>query len=410
MEALLHALEKACVLVTLMFALGRTGFVARLADRPARRDSLLALVFFSLMALTELWIAAHQQTLINARFIATCAAGLLAGPWIGVAVGASAGMLALVLAGVSLVGYVLPLTAWGLVAGLVRHYWPTRALQPRVGFALGTVLSLLGAGWMRLMGQGAPLPLPVEALRAVVNGGGVALLLLVVDQVRAMEAQARAAALAEVRALQARMNPHLLFNALNTLAALATTDPAAIPSATARLARFMRAALEQHDRPLVPLREELDTVSAYLEIEKYRFGDRLHVEQDVEAAVLDTPVPPFLIQPLVENAVRHGARAWREPGTGVGLVRLEIRRQEDALVLTVADNGPGIPADQRHAVLHAPPEGAHALALLQRRLLALYGRAFELTLGDRAGGGTIVTVRLPHRWDPVSASPRGTDV
>jgi two-component system LytT family sensor kinase len=413
METLIHTLEKACVLVTLMFVLGRTGLVARLAGPapsaaapPARQDPLLAFGFFSLMALTEFGIAAQHRTLLNARFIATCAAGLLAGPWMGTAVGIIAGLLALTLANASLVGYVLPLVAWGLGAGLVRHYWPERALKPGIGFLVGTVFSLIGLGWARLVAPGTTLPLPDEVLRAFGNGAGVALLLLVVDQMRVMEAQARAAAAAEVRALQARMNPHFLFNALNTLAALATTAPTAIPPAAARLARFLRASLEQQDRPLLPLREELGTVSAYLEIEKLRFGDRLQVEQQVDPAVLDAPVPPFLIQPLVENAVRHGVRAGRERGIERGLVQLEVRPQGDTLVIRVADNGPGIPVDRRRAILTGPTDGAHALALLRRRLLGLYGGRFELTIEDRPGGGAMVTVCLPPDGNPALASSR----
>jgi two-component system, LytTR family, sensor kinase len=425
MEALTYTLEKACVLVTLMFVLGRTGFVARLAGLgrragggpsarspslapvpPARQDSLLGFGFFSLMALTEFWVAAQHRTLLNARFIATCTAGLLAGPWMGTAVGVTAGLLALLLANASPVGYVLPLVAWGLMAGLVRQYWPERALKPGTGFFVGTVFSLVGLAWARLVAPGILRPLPVEGLRAIGNGAGVALLLLVVDQMRVMEAHARAAASAEVRALQARMNPHFLFNALNTLAALAATAPAAIPPATARLARFLRASLEQQDRPLVPLREELETVSAYLDIEKLRFGDRLQVEQQVDPAVLDAPVPPFLIQPLVENAVRHGARAWRERGLGRGLVQLEVDSQEDTLVIRVMDNGPGIPVDQRRAILMGPTDGAHALALLRRRLLGLYGGRFRLTLSDRPGGGAMVTASLPREWDPARAGSR----
>jgi two-component system sensor histidine kinase LytS len=410
METLIATLEKACVLTTLMFVLGRAGSVARLAGPlpaaavpRARQDLLLPLAFFVLMALTEFWVAAHQRTLMNARIIATCAAGLLAGPWIGLAVGVIAGLLALALANASLVGYVLPLVAWGGLAGLVRHYWPERALLPGIGFLVGTFLSLVGLGWARLVAPGTTLPLPVEVLRAVGNGVGVALLLLVVEQMRMMEAQARAAAAAEVRALQARMNPHFLFNTLNTLAALATTRPAAIPPATARLARFLRASLEQQDRPLVPLREELETVSAYLEIEKLRFGDRLRVEQDVDPAVLDAPVPPFLIQPLVENAVRHGAQAGWERGRERGLVQLEARLQEDAIGIRVADNGPGIPEDRRRTVLTGPPDGAHALALLRRRLLGLYGSAFRLTIEDRPGGGALVTVAIPWEREPARA-------
>jgi two-component system LytT family sensor kinase len=307
------------------------------------------------------------------------------------------------------VGYVLPLVVWGLVAGLVRQYWPERALQPGIGFLLGTVLSLLGLGWARLVAPGTTRPLPVEVMRAVGNGAGIALLLLVVDQMRVMEAQARAAASAEVRALQARMNPHFLFNALNTLAALAMTAPAAIPPATARLARFLRASLEQQDRPLVPLREEMDTVSAYLEIEKLRFGDRLQVEQHVDPSVLDAPVPPFLIQPLVENAVRHGARAWQQRGLERGLVQLEVRPEGNTIMIRVADNGPGIPADQRRAILTGPTDGAHALALLRRRLLSLYDGRFELTLSDRPGGGAMVTVCLPWEGNPALTSSRGDE-
>jgi len=402
-DILVHTLEKVGVLVTLMFGLGRTGFVAQIAGRPARRQPLLVLAFFTLMALTEFWVAAHQRSLLNARFVSTCAAGLLAGPWIGMAIGAIAGLLAMVLANASPVGYVLPLVLWGLAAGLVRHYWPKRARQPGMGFLVGTGFSLLGLGWARLVAPGILRPLLDELLRAVGNGVGVALLLLVVDQMRVMEAQAQAAAAAEVRALQARMNPHFLFNALNTLAALAVSTPAAIPPATARLARFLRASLEQQDRPLVPLREELETVSAYLDVEKLRFGDRLQVEQHVDPLLLDAPVPPFLIQPLVENAVRHGGQAGRQRGVESALVQLEVRPQGNAFLIRVSDSGPGIPAAQRRAILTGPTDGAHALALLRRRLLGLYGSAFELTIEDRPGGGAVVSVRLPREGGPTEA-------
>src|SRR5436190_1776805 len=86
--------------------------------------------------------------------------------------------------------------------------------------------------------------------------------------------------------------------------------------------------------------ETSGTVSAYLDIEKLRFGDRLQVEQHVDPVVLDAPVPPFLIQPLVENAVRHGAQAERERGVANGLVQLEVRPQGDIIVIRVGDNGP----------------------------------------------------------------------
>jgi two-component system, LytTR family, sensor kinase len=409
METLVQTLEKACVLVTLMFALGCTGFAARLTVRPARQDMLLALAFFLLMALTEVWISAQQHALLNARLIAACTAGLLAGPGIGVAVGVCAGLLVAGLERSSLVASVLPLVAGGVAGGLLRRYWPARALHPGTGFALVIALSAVRYAAALLFGRRASAAPSMELLRAVVDGAGVALLLLVVRQIRALDAQARAAAMAEVRALQARMSPHFLFNALNTLSALASTDPTAVPPASAMLARFMRAALEQHDRPLVSLREELETITAYLELEQLRFGDRLRVELAVDPAVLDAPVPPFLIQPLVENAVRHGSRAWGERAALGGLVRLDVRPHGEALVITVADNGPGIPADQRRAIVSGPPDAAHALALLRRRLLGLYDAEFDLAIDERAGGGTVVTVRLPRRRDGAAVHPRGRE-
>jgi len=129
--------------------------------------------------------------------------------------------------------------------------------------------------------------------------------------------QTRAVALAEVRALQARMNPHFLFNALNTLAALATVAPREAPRAAARLRQFLRASFDQPERVLVPLEEELAVVRAYLDIESLRFGERLKVEQTIGPGLLKVLMPPFSFQPLVENAIQHGLRSSPRPGACV---------------------------------------------------------------------------------------------
>lgn len=405
MSALVATFEKICALVALMFLLGRTGFVTRLTRRPARWDSLLAFAVFGVMALTELWIAASAHTLLDACFISVCAAGLLAGPWVGLGVGAGALAVVGAVEQSAPPVYMVPDVLCGLGGGLLRQYRPALGLRPVTGFLVGAFFSLAGTGLAHVLGRGSSLSVPLEVLKALVNGGGVALLLLMVDQLRVMDAQARAAAMAEVRALQARMNPHFLFNALNTLAAMSATEPDAVPQATDHLARFMRAALEQHDRPVVPLREELDTVSAYLEIERLRFGERLQVGEQIDPAVLDDPVPPFLIQPLVENAVRHGARARLQERGQPGVVRLDVRPHGDRLAIAVADNGPGMSEEQRRAAMQAPPDGAHALALLRRRLHSLYDADAQLNIGRGSEGGTLVTVSIPRSWRPELVRP-----
>jgi LytS/YehU family sensor histidine kinase len=108
------------------------------------------------------------------------------------------------------------------------------------------------------------------------------------------------------------MNPHFLFNALNTLAALATIAPREVPRATGRLRHFLRATFDQSDRALVPLEEELIVVRAYLEIESLRLGNRLKLEQAIDPGLAEALIPPFSLQPLVENAVQHGTAILAE--------------------------------------------------------------------------------------------------
>jgi LytS/YehU family sensor histidine kinase len=132
----------------------------------------------------------------------------------------------------------------------------------------------------------------------VVQGLGTALILAIIGQVRDRDEQTRVAALAEARALQARMNPHFLFNALNALGALAKIAPREVPRATGRLRQFLRASFDQQERLLVPVEEELAVVRAYLDIESLRLGDRLKVKQTIDPGSLDALIPPFSFQPL----------------------------------------------------------------------------------------------------------------
>ena len=140
--------------------------------------------------------------------------------------------------------------------------------------------------------------------------------------VRNRDEQTQAAASAEVRALQSRMNPHFLFNALNTLAALATIAPREIPRAAGRLRHFLRAGFDQSERALVPLEEELTVVRAYLDIESLRLGNRLILEQAIDSGLAEALIPPFSLRPLVENAVQHGLQSSPK----AGCLRLLVRR------------------------------------------------------------------------------------
>jgi LytS/YehU family sensor histidine kinase len=228
----------------------------------------------------------------------------------------------------------------------------------------------------------------------VLQGLGTALILALVALARDRDEQTQAAASAEVRALQSRMNPHFLFNALNALAALATVAPREVPRAAGRLRHFLRAAFDQSDRSLVPLEEELIVVRSYLDIESLRLGNRLKLEQAVDPGLAGALVPPFSLQPLVENAVQHGLQSSPKAGR----LRLDVRhRMGEWLEMSISDDGYGVPASEVELVFFAVRPRVHALSLLRRRLRGLFGRSFRLEVCSEVGQGTTVTMRIPLR-------------
>lgn len=225
----------------------------------------------------------------------------------------------------------------------------------------------------------------------VLQGLGTALILSVLALVRDREEQTQAAALAEVRALQSRMNPHFLFNALNALAALSMVAPREVPRAAGRLRDFLRAMFDQPERSLIPVEEELGVVRAYLDIESLRLGRRLKVEEDIDPALVEVLTPPFSFQPLVENAVQHGVQS----SSKAGCLRLVVCRVGKWLEMSVSDDGRGIPSSEVEQVFFAERPRVHALSLLRRRLQALFGRSFRLEICSEIGQGTTVRMRIP---------------
>lgn len=217
-----------------------------------------------------------------------------------------------------------------------------------------------------------------------------------VERARAVE-QARAElAEAELRALRAQIHPHFLFNTLNTIAALIAENPRAAEDTTTRLAEVFRYVLQASDRDRSRLGDELAFVRAYLDIERTRFGDRLRVVEAIEAGLELVTVPSLLLQPLVENAVRHGAAARPSGGT----VRLEARRAEGRLVIEIGDDGPGMNGGGR------PGGNGFGLHSVRERLRAA-GPPHALEIDSAPDRGTRVRVTLPLEADSAAAPPPG---
>jgi signal transduction histidine kinase len=218
---------------------------------------------------------------------------------------------------------------------------------------------------------------------------------------REQEAQARALrgelAQAQLQALRMQVNPHFLFNTLNAIAVLVRGGETAKAGRTLRLlSDLLRASFKGADVQMVPLREEIDLVERYLEIEQVRFGERLRVEIEVDPATSEVPVPYLLLQPLVENAVRHGIAPHAEAGV-VRVTAAPVPGDDaDQIELTVADSGPGLPSTDPEVLGEDDGVG---LSNTRRRLATLYGDQHAFELGVAAEGGARVTIRLPAHPD-----------
>jgi len=197
------------------------------------------------------------------------------------------------------------------------------------------------------------------------------------------------AATAQLAALRAQINPHFLFNSLNSIAQLIRADPDRAEACVERLAEMFRYVLRYGEKDFVPLAEELEMARAYLDIERARFGDRLRVETHVDPPSLQHLIPNLILQPLVENAVRHGLSRKR----GGGTVRIDARLADGCLELSVGDDGLGMP----DTALERVYEHGIGLRNLRDRLERLYGPAHRPQITSAPGSGTRVRLRLPVR-------------
>lgn len=308
-----------------------------------------------------------------------------------------------VLSGQYIVWAIVPI---GVALGALRRHSQEAAIflaanLVMLGYSISFTLNLTGVGvtlplWGYFVGEIASATLFSIAVAAHIRRlrrekesareeGASAELLL---KRRELEGVLLAGELGEARlqVLRNQIQPHFLFNTLNSVSALMHLDVAEAERKLALLADLLRSALAEHGGNEVPLGDEIDFVSRYLEIEQTRFPRRLSVVWDTEPASLDALVPHLILQPLVENAVRHGIA----PRSGPGTVRVRSRIEEGMLILEVRDDGVGLSR-------RIPGREGVGLSNTRARLKHLYGAAASLVVGEAASGGFVATVTLPLR-------------
>ena len=309
-----------------------------------------------------------QSVLVSTAFAATIGTGIRGG--VAILRRRLAGRSALVhwvailamIAVVTVVGCIAVVGLFTLVGWYPRElFWPIVAFTLRISAIIGAIATASAFAYDRM----------ARRLEAAPQG-----------EARARELAAEAGRVAQ----EGRGRPHFLFNTINSILTLIPDDPARAGQLLEHLSSLLRFALEAGRRGLVPLADEARLVRGYLEIESARLGERLRASVELPAELEDWPVPPFALQTLVENSVRHAIAARR----GGGEVRVRARRGEaDGLLeLTVWDDGGGFTREELRP--------GHGLDNLEGRLAALYGGRgrFELARGGD-GGGMVVTVAVP---------------
>jgi LytS/YehU family sensor histidine kinase len=218
---------------------------------------------------------------------------------------------------------------------------------------------------------------------------GISYLIITQQQLRDREravAQAEAAAArAQLQSVRAQLNPHFLFNALHALSVLVRTDPQEADRAVQRLGNLLRRSLDQGSYDFIPLGQEWELVHDYVELERLRLGDRLRVRNELDPTVLDVPVPPLILQPLVENAVKHGVATQ----TRVGTITVHAIRKNGSLELTVSDDGPGAKTIS----------GGYGLEGVRKQIDGRYGERASMSIDTSPGRGFTVRLRIPTDTD-----------
>jgi two-component system, LytTR family, sensor kinase len=210
-----------------------------------------------------------------------------------------------------------------------------------------------------------------------------------------LEEQQRHLIQARLEALTSQINPHFLFNTLNSVSSLIRTDPNQARVMVLKLSNILRRLLRKHEN-FSALREELSFIDDYLSIEVVRFGDKLRFEKEVDSDTLDMLVPSMLLQPLIENCVKHGLSSKVEGGT----IRLRSRRVDAKLLLSVEDDGVGIPESKLATLL----DQGIGVSNVSERLKVLFGADYKLNIDSQTGRGTRIEIEIPELQNSLVAA------
>lgn len=396
-------IEDTCVIMVIAYLLARGRMLGLLfPDQPRSRRNVLLGIVLGLIGLSEVIFPGARSPYVTHTLLITFAT-LLGGLQVGLIAAAVVTIGALFLqtyAGVVDTATTLGISA--LLADAVKHLFQERFSLLR-GLAAGMLVQL----GVVLLHQ-SPIgilhsqdTLSHALLTVPANGFGLLLLQLILNDARMrteserhrLEAERAQAMVAEAQlmALRARIHPHFLFNTLTSIAALCSIAPNKAEDTIIRLSQLMRRVLKSGPSDPQCLREEIEQVRAYLEIEQHRLGSRLQVVWEVDPAAETVQVPDFSLQILVENAVNHGIAPKMEPGR----IRIVVRKRPGHVLVAVQDDGVGMGRETLRRIQHPGDAREHGLQLLAQQLKLLHGTAGRLHVFSVPGAGALFCFAIP---------------
>lgn len=386
------------VAATLLTEMRPLRAIMKQQDRSIPNQLLLGLMFGLLSIASTYTGLSFQGAIVNTRTISTLAAGLMCGPLTGVSAGIVSGLHRYFYhpGGFTSLACGLGTFSFG-VLGAVCHRWFSRLRTRRPLFLVGLTVAAELVQCVIILAVARPFADAVALEKAIlipkiaVNSLGLVVFSAVMDRMNRsllleqLEAQRQVELRqqAELRALQSQINPHFLFNALNTISALCLTDPNRARETILVLANYFRQTLTINE-PFVTLEQELANVDSYLFLTEARFEDAIHVTRDLPDDLTRLRLPPLILQPIVENAVRHGFVAVDDRR-----VHIQIRQDETRAYVQVSDQGRGFPAEVLSR-LQDPDDPAYTgLFNVRKRLRSIYGDQCPFTIDSSPSGSTV---------------------
>lgn len=391
-------LERMSLMIMSIYVFSQSFLAGNLIKKDVKiKDKIITILYFSIISIMGTYIGVsinNPYAIANIRNIGALTAGYVGGSEIGIIVGIISAVDRFFLRGFTAVPCALSTVAAGVIGGLFNKY-SKRRNAAAYGFLAAVLSECLETGLILAIAKPFNKALELEKVIAfpmmLMNSIGVTIFVIIIQNIKEKYRYKKIEQFAEkskFQILKAQIHPHFLFNSLNTVASLCRTNPMKARDVIINLSDYFRKTIDSNN-DFVELRDEIDTVNNYLFIEKARFGDRIISTIEIPEDIMDMKVPPFIIQPLVENSVKHGLFKKMNGGS----VTVKALKAKDSVKFFINDDGIGM-SKEKVSMLKNNCSGI-GIKIVDERLRLFYGKSSKLDIESTEGKGTSISFCIP---------------